>query len=351
MNTIASQTSNVHIVETTELPSPRELSAQIPHSDAQNEFVWQSRQIISDILRGDDPRFLMVIGPCSIHDTRAGREYAEKLAILAEEVSDVIYTVMRVYFEKPRTTVGWKGLIMDPHLDESHDIATGLAQARRFLREVIDCGLPTATELLDPITPQYIADLICWSAIGARTTESQIHRQMASGLSMPLGFKNGTDGNVAAALNAIEAGGQPQSFLGVSEEGIASAVSTTGNPDCHIILRGGAAGPNFDADSVVATRNLLEGRELPTGIMVDASHGNSNKDYRRQSGVIENIIEQRRNGQKAIVAAMVESNLLEGNQPFPRPKNELVYGQSITDACIGWDATEQLLRDCAEQLR
>ena len=203
MNTIASQTSNVHIVETKELPSPRDLSSQIPHSDAQNEFVSQSRQIISDILRGDDPRFLMVIGPCSIHDVRAGREYAEKLAVLSEEVSDVIYPVMRVYFEKPRTTVGWKGLIMDPHLDESHDIAAGLAAARRFLREVIDCGLPTATELLDPITPQYIADLICWSAIGARTTESQIHRQMASGLSMPLGFKNGTDGNISAALNAI----------------------------------------------------------------------------------------------------------------------------------------------------
>ena len=351
MNTIASQTSNVHIVETKELPSPRDLSAKIPHSDAQSEFVWQSRRIISDILRGDDPRFLMIIGPCSIHDTKAGREYAEKLAALAEEVSDVIYTVMRVYFEKPRTTVGWKGLIMDPHLDESHDIAEGLAQARHFLREVVDCGLPTATELLDPITPQYIADLICWSAIGARTTESQIHRQMASGLSMPLGFKNGTDGNVAAALNAIEAGLQPQSFLGVSEDGVASAVSTTGNPDCHIILRGGAAGPNYDADSIKATLNLLEGRELPTGIMVDASHGNSNKDYRRQPGVMESIIEQRRDGQKAIVAAMVESNLVEGNQKFPRPIDELTYGQSITDACIGWESTEQLMRDCAENLR
>ena len=351
VNTIASPTSNVHIVETKELPSPRDLSTKIPHSDAQSEFVWQSRRVISDILRGDDPRFLMVIGPCSIHDTKAGREYAEKLAALAEEVSDVIYTVMRVYFEKPRTTVGWKGLIMDPHLDESHDIAEGLAQARHFLREVVDCGLPTATELLDPITPQYIADLICWSAIGARTTESQIHRQMASGLSMPLGFKNGTDGNVAAALNAIEAGLQPQSFLGVSEDGVASAVSTTGNPDCHIILRGGAAGPNYDADSIKATLNLLEGRDLPMGIMVDASHGNSNKDYRRQPGVMESIVEQRRDGQKAIVAAMVESNLVEGNQKFPRPIHQLTYGQSITDACIGWECTEQLMRDCAEKLR
>ena len=324
---------------------------EIPHSETQNEFVSRSRQIISDILRGDDPRFLMVIGPCSIHDVEAGREYAEKLAQLADEVSDVIYPVMRVYFEKPRTTVGWKGLIMDPHLDGTNDIAAGLGQARRFLREVIDCGLPTATELLDPITPQYIADLICWSAIGARTTESQIHRQMASGLSMPLGFKNGTDGNVAAALNAIEAGLQPQSFLGVSEDGVASAVSTSGNPDCHIILRGGAAGPNYDADSVKAAHNLLEGRELPTGIMVDASHGNSAKDYRRQPSVIESIVEQRRDGQKSLVAAMIESNLVEGNQKFPRPKDELVYGQSITDACLGWEATQTLLRDCAALLR
>ena len=351
MNTIASRTSNVHIVATTELPSPRVLCDEIPHSEAQNEFISQSRHIISDILNGDDPRFLMVIGPCSIHDVKAGREYAEKLAQLADEVSDVIYTVMRVYFEKPRTTVGWKGLIMDPHLDGTNDIAEGLAQARRFLRQVVDCGLPTATELLDPITPQYIADLICWSAIGARTTESQIHRQMASGLSMPLGFKNGTDGSVAAALNAIEAGLQPQSFLGVSEDGVASAVSTTGNPDCHIILRGGAAGPNYDADSIKATRNLLDGRELPGGIMVDASHGNSSKDYRRQPGVIESIIEQRRDGQRALVAAMVESNLTEGSQKFPRPKNELVYGQSITDACLGWEATQKLMRDCAARLR
>ena len=351
MNTIASRTSNVHIVETKELPSPRVLCDEIPHSDSQNEFVSRSRRIISDILRGDDPRFLMVIGPCSIHDVRAGREYAQRLAALSEEIDDVIYPVMRVYFEKPRTTVGWKGLIMDPHLDESNDIAEGLAQARRFLREVIDCGLPTATELLDPITPQYIADLICWSAIGARTTESQIHRQMASGLSMPLGFKNGTDGSVAAALNAIEAGLQPQSFLGVSEDGVASAVSTTGNPDCHIILRGGSAGPNYDEVSIRATLNLLEGRELPTGIMVDASHGNSAKDYRRQPGVLESVVEQRQGGQKALVAAMVESNLVEGNQKFPRPKNELIYGQSITDACLGWEATETLLRECADGLR
>ena len=351
MKTIASRTSDVHIVETNELPSPRALCERIPGTDSQHEFISDSRHTISRILNGEDPRFLVVVGPCSIHDVEAGREYAEKLAPLAAELADTLFLVMRVYFEKPRTTVGWKGLIMDPHLDESHDIAGGLEAARRFLREVVDAGLPTATELLDPITPQYIADLISWSAIGARTTESQIHRQMASGLSMPLGFKNGTDGNVAAALNAIEAGLQPQSFLGVSEDGVASAVSTTGNPDCHIILRGGASGPNFDAASVQMTRNLLEGRELPSGIMVDASHGNSAKDYRRQPSVMESVIQQRRDGQKALVAAMIESNLVEGKQPFPRPKEELVYGQSITDACLGWETTRELLRACAESLR
>ena len=350
MKTIESQTSDVHVLRTTVLPTPRQLCEAIPHTDAQSRFVSRSRETISRILSGDDPRLLMVVGPCSIHDADAGRAYAEKLADLAAELSDALYLVMRVYFEKPRTTVGWKGLIMDPHLDESHDIAGGLAAARRFLREVVDCELPTATELLDPITPQYIADLISWSAIGARTTESQIHRQMASGLSMPIGFKNGTDGNVAAALNAIEAALQPQTFLGVSEDGVASAVSTTGNPDCHIILRGGAAGPNFDAQSVAATVALLEGRDLPTGVMVDASHGNSAKDYRRQSAVIRDITAQRAEGQTALVAAMIESNLVEGKQSFPRPKSQLTYGQSITDACIGWDETAELLRRCAERL-
>lgn len=350
MKTIASKTSDVHVIETKPLPSPRDLCEAIPHSDAQASFVANSREIISRILSGDDARFLVVVGPCSIHDVEAGREYAERLAELSAEVCDVLYPVMRVYFEKPRTTVGWKGLIMDPHLDDTHDIAGGLEAARRFLREVIDCGLPTATELLDPITPQYIADLISWSAIGARTTESQIHRQMASGLSMPLGFKNGTDGNIAAALNAIEAALQPQTFLGVNAGGVASAVSTTGNPDCHIILRGGAAGPNFDEHSVAATVSLLEGRDLPGGVMVDASHGNSAKDYKRQSAVIENVVEQRAGGQNALVAAMIESNLVEGKQSFPRPKSELHYGQSITDACLGWDATSELLRRCADRL-
>ena len=346
----ASRTSDVHVVETVVLPTPRALCDAVPHTQTQENFVSQSRQTISRILSGDDPRFLVVVGPCSIHDVDAGREYAEKLATLADEMAEQLYLVMRVYFEKPRTTVGWKGLIMDPNLDESHDIAGGLEAARRFLREVVDCGLPTATELLDPITPQYIADLICWSAIGARTTESQIHRQMASGLSMPLGFKNGTDGNVGAALNAIEAAMQPQTFLGVSEDGIASAVSTTGNPDCHIILRGGTSGPNFDTQSVEAVLNLLEGRHLPTGIMVDASHGNSAKDYRRQPAVMRDIMEQRAEGQNSLVAAMIESNLVEGKQSFPRPKSELTYGQSITDACIGWDDTAELLRRCAERL-
>ena len=350
MKTIESPTTDVHVARTTVLPSPRQLCDEIAHTSAQSRFVARSRRTLSRILSGDDPRMLLVVGPCSIHDVEAGRHYAEKLAALAAEVSEVLYLVMRVYFEKPRTTVGWKGLIMDPHLDESNDIAAGLALARRFLREVVDCELPTATELLDPITPQYIADLISWSAIGARTTESQIHRQMASGLSMPIGFKNGTDGNVGAALNAIEAALQPQTFLGVSEHGVACAVSTTGNPDCHIILRGGASGPNFDAQSVENTVLLLEGRELPAGVMVDASHDNSFKDFRRQSEVMREIVEQRAQGQTRLVAAMIESNLVEGKQSFPRPKSQLTYGQSITDACIGWDETAELIRRCAERL-
>src|ERR1035437_6125116 len=239
------KTSDINVVETRVLPSPAQLVVELPKTESQAAFVARARDEIHRLIFTDDQRFLLVVGPCSIHDTAAGTEYAQKLAKLASEVSDRIMIVMRVYFEKPRTTVGWKGLIMDPHLDGSHDIATGLRSARAFLREVLDLGLPTATELLDPITPQYIADLICWSAIGARTAESQTHRQMASGLSMPLGFKNGTDGSLGSATNAIKAAAQPQTFLGIGLNGAASAIVTRGNPNCHIVLRGGATGPNY----------------------------------------------------------------------------------------------------------
>ena len=265
---------------TARCPRRASCSPRVPRTEAQADFVAHSREAIHRIIFGDDPRLLLVVGPCSIHDVAAGREYAERLAALSREVADRLLLVMRVYFEKPRTTVGWKGLIMDPHLDGTGDIPTGLRLAREFLRTVIDLGLPTATELLDPITPQYIADLICWSAIGARTTESQTHRQMASGLSMPLGFKNGTDGSIQTAINAIKAACAPQTFLGINEDGQASAVTTRGNPNCHLVLRGGANGPNYAADHVAAAEKLLREAGLFTRIMVDCSHDNSGQEPR-----------------------------------------------------------------------
>ena len=310
----------------------------------------ESRQQIRDILNGEDSRMLLICGPCSIHDTKAGIEYGKKLAELADKVKDQIFVVMRVYFEKPRTTTGWKGLIMDPELDGSDNIPEGLRQARLFLREIIDLGLPTATELLDPITPQYIADLISWSAIGARTTESQTHRQMASGLSMPLGFKNTTTGDLVAAVNAIKAATQSQTFLGVSQEGVASAVTTSGNPDCHIILRGGDTGPNYGADDVAVTTDLLEKHGLQPSIMIDASHANCGKEQEKMPAVYQEIVRQRVSGNTKVIGTMLESNLVAGNQKFPRPLDELTYGQSITDQCIDWETTEDLVLETAEKL-
>ena len=339
------KTSDINVVETRPLPSPAALLAELPKTESQADFITQARVEIRDILRGKDRRFLLIVGPCSIHDRAAGREYASRLAQLAREVSDRMLIVMRVYFEKPRTTVGWKGLIMDPHLDGSHDIESGLRQARAFLREVLDIGLPTATELLDPITPQYISDLICWSAIGARTTESQTHRQMASGLSMPLGFKNGTDGSLQAAINAIKAARQAQTFLGVDLEGRASAVTTNGNPDCHIVLRGGSAGPNFSADHIRQTEALLAKSGLTASILVDCSHDNSAKHPERQPEVLRALLTQVNGGAQTLIGAMLESNLCAGNQPFPKPVSELRYGVSITDGCIDWDTTEALVKE------
>ncbi len=346
-----SQTANVHIASNIPLPPPRILAAETPPTEAQTNFVSDARQQIRSILFGGDRRFLIVLGPCSIHDPEAGLDYARRLAALARELADRLCIVMRVYFEKPRTTVGWKGLIMDPHLDGSCDIPAGLRLARRILRDVINLGLPTATELLDPITPQYIADLICWSAIGARTTESQTHRQMASGLSMPLGFKNGTYGHTQPAINAIKAAMQPQTFLGVSEDGIASAVTTSGNPDCHLILRGGENGANYGADNVLETRDALEAARLKPAIMIDSSHGNCAKDHRRMPDVFREIVRQRVAGETAIIGAMLESNLVGGSQKFPQPLDKLVRGQSITDACIDWETTEKLLREAHAALK
>lgn len=347
---MSSRVSDLHVARNVPLPSPARLQAEIPRSEEQAEFVANSRANLRSILSGEDPRLLVIVGPCSIHDTEAGIEYAHRLAALAERLRDKLYIVMRVYFEKPRTTVGWKGLIMDPNLDGSDDIPAGLRRARHFLRDVIDLGLPTATELLDPITPQYIADLISWSAIGARTAESQTHRQMASGLSMPLGFKNTTSGDLTAAINAVKAASKPQTFLGVSEEGIASAVTTTGNPDCHVILRGGDTGPNYDEDSISAAKSALESAGLPLSLVVDASHANCGKDQAKMPGVFREIVRQRVAGDRSLCGTMLESNLVAGNQSFPKPLDQLVRGQSITDSCIDWQTTEQILQEAADQL-
>lgn len=339
------KTSDINVVETRLLPSPAELLRAVPKTAEEAEFVTRSRQDIHRLMFGGDPRFLMIVGPCSIHDLEAGREYARRLKTLADQVKDRVMIVMRVYFEKPRTTVGWKGLIMDPHLDASYDIAAGLSIARQFLKEVLDLGLPTATELLDPITPQYIADLICWSAIGARTTESQTHRQMASGLSMPLGFKNGTDGSLQTAINAIKAAAQPQTFLGINLDGAASAIVTRGNPACHIVLRGGGKGPNYAPADIAATEALLAKAGLPKTILVDCSHDNSHKKPERQPDVMRELLAQIVGGNRSILGAMIESNLFAGNQPFPQPKEKLRYGVSITDGCIDWATTEALIRE------
>jgi len=334
------QTSDINVSQTLTLPAPTDLIAEYAKTETQAAFISSSREEIHRIIFGDDKRLLLVVGPCSIHDIDAGMEYAKKLAALNEKVSDRILLVMRVYFEKPRTSVGWKGLIMDPDLDSSANINKGLRVAREFLRNVIDLGLPTSTELLDPITPQYIADLVSWAAIGARTTESQTHRQMASGLSMPLGFKNGTDGGLPVAINAIKAASHSQTFLGINRQGQASAVTTNGNPNCHIVLRGGKDGPNYDKASIQQTSDALDKAGLKPAIMVDCSHANSNKKPEHQPQVFDQVIEQICEGNDSIIGAMIESNLHAGSQSFPVPKEELQYGVSITDGCIDWATTE-----------
>ena len=344
------QVTNINIARNVPLPAPAFLIDQVPPTGEQADVVVSSRKAIHEAIFNPGSRFVLVVGPCSIHDVRACREYAERLAKLADEVRDKILIVMRVYFEKPRTTVGWKGLIMDPDLDGSSDLSKGLLKAREFLTQVLDQGLPTATELLDPITPQYIADLIAWSAIGARTSESQTHRQMASGLSMPVGFKNTTSGGIVEAINGIHAATRPQTFFGVSEQGVASAVTTKGNPSCHLILRGGADGPNFDAHSVAAARDQLVAGDLPPAIMVDASHANCGKDCKRMPAVFEEIVRQRAGGETSVIGAMVESHLVAGNQKLSPNLDDLVYGQSITDECVDWETTERMIKQAADRL-
>ena len=337
------QTDDVRIVGMHELTPPVELHREFPLSEQASATVYNARQTAHNILHGEDDRLLVVTGPCSIHDVDAAMEYAQRLLPLCEQYKDTLHIIMRVYFEKPRTTVGWKGLINDPNLDNSFQINDGLKIARKLLLDLNNMGMPAATEYLDLISPQYVADLISWAAIGARTTESQGHRELSSGISCPIGFKNGTYGNLNIAVDAIGAACRPHHFLSVTKEGRTAIFATKGNEDCHIILRGGQE-PNFDAASVANAVAALEKAKLPPYLMVDFSHANSYKDYRRQPEVATNIAEQIAGGSKAIMGVMIESHLVEGNQKADgKKREELTYGQSITDACINWDTTVQVL--------
>jgi 3-deoxy-7-phosphoheptulonate synthase len=344
------RTQDLHVKEIVRLLTPRELKAQSPAPDAVNAMVARSRERVIRILRREDPRLLVVVGPCSIHDEKSALEYATRLSRLQKEFAGRMEIVMRVYFEKPRTTIGWKGLINDPHLDGSQDIETGLHIARRLLLDITGLGLPTATEFLDPIVPQYIADLVTWAAIGARTTESQTHREMASGLSMPVGLKNGTDGSLQVAIDAMGAARHPHSFLGINEDGVTSIVRTMGNPHTHVVLRGGRAKTNYDAESIRAAEQKLISEKLPPVLMVDCSHANSEKKFAKQEDVWRSVVQQRIEGTQSLIGLMVESHLNEGNQPIPRNLQDLRYGVSITDSCIGWETTERMLRRGYETL-
>jgi 3-deoxy-7-phosphoheptulonate synthase len=337
------QTQDLHVKEIARLLTPRDMKAQSPASDAVNEIVARSRERVIRILRREDPRLLIIIGPCSIHNEKSALDYATRLSRLREKFADRMEIVMRVYFEKPRTTIGWKGLINDPNLDGSQDIETGLKVARRLLLQITGLGLPAATEFLDPIVPQYISDLVTWAAVGARTTESQTHREMVSGLSMPVGLKNGTDGGLQVAIEAMGATRHPHSFLGIDQDGVTSIVRTAGNPDTHIVLRGGRAQPNYDADSIRAAEEKLKSENLPAVLMVDCSHANSEKQFARQEDVWRSVIGQRAGGTRSLIGLMVESNIHEGSQPIPKDPADLRYGISITDSCVGWETTERML--------
>jgi 3-deoxy-7-phosphoheptulonate synthase len=340
-----------NLISLSPLPSPREVKRGHPASAGAAATVRSTRAAIRDLLHGRDRRRLLaVVGPCSVHDEAAALDYARRLRDLAEETSDALLIVMRTYFEKPRTTVGWKGLINDPHLDGSHDVGHGLALARRILLAVNELGLSCASEVLDPFTPQYLADLLSWAAIGARTTESQTHRELASGLSMPVGFKNGTDGQLETAGNALVSAAHPHGFLGIDERGVAALVRTRGNPDGHLVLRGGGGRPNADPASVAAAARLGAARGLARSVLVDCSHENSGRDPARQGEVCRATLAQWSGGQASLLGVMLESHLQAGRQDWARSA-PLAYGMSITDACIGWEDTEALLREAAESIR
>ncbi len=344
-------TSDLRVTTFTHLPTPRELIAERPLDAELLTQVAFHRSEVAEVIHGTDDRLLVVVGPCSIHDHKAALDYANRLAPLAKELSSDLVIAMRVYFEKPRTVDGWKGLINDPHLDGSHDVVAGLRLARQVLVDVLGTGLPIATEFLEPTSPQYIADTVAWGAIGARTTESQIHRQLASGLSMPIGFKNGTDGDVQVAVDGCRASALEQVFFGLDSDGSASVVQTTGNPTGHVVLRGGRGAPNFDSASVAKARATLDASGVHTGLVVDASHANSGKSHLRQAEVVRHLADQIAAGDP-IAGIMAESFLVAGRQELPEDgPADLTYGQSITDACLGWETTAELLEELAEAVR
>jgi 3-deoxy-7-phosphoheptulonate synthase len=346
-----SKVDNLNVLSQDTLIPPAELKKMYPLEGVSGETVQRSREVIANILDRQDHRLFIVVGPCSIHDVDAALDYAARLKKLAEQVDDTLFLVMRVYFEKPRTTVGWKGLINDPHMDDSFNIVEGLHQGRKLLLDLAEMGLPTSTEALDPISPQYLQDAISWSAIGARTTESQTHREMASGLSSAIGFKNGTDGGLDVAINALQSVSEPHRFLGINHEGQISVIRTRGNEQAHIVLRGGGGSANYDSVSVSLCERALLKAGVSPNIMIDCSHANSNKDPKLQPLVMENVGNQILEGNNSIVALMVESNIIEGNQAIPEDKSDLKYGVSVTDACVGWETTERMILELRDKVK
>jgi 3-deoxy-7-phosphoheptulonate synthase len=342
---------NINVSAFEAMPTPEDLHARLPLSDKAGDVVLQGREALKNILDRKDPRLFVVVGPCSIHDPVAGLDYARRLKSLQAEVADTMLLVMRVYFEKPRTTTGWKGYINDPDMDDSFHIERGMYNARKFLLDVCELGMPTATEALDPISPQFLGDLIAWTAIGARTTESQTHREMSSGLSTPVGFKNGTDGDIEIAINAILSASHPHSFLGVNGQGRVAIVRTRGNRYGHVVLRGGDGRPNYDTVSVAMAEQALVKAKLPASIVVDCSHANSYKKPELQPLVMADVVNQVRFGNKSLVGVMIESNIVAGKQAIPEDLSKLVYGCSVTDGCVGWETTEQMIREAHAALR
>ncbi|MGO4475538.1 3-deoxy-7-phosphoheptulonate synthase [Massilia sp. 2TAF26] len=341
---------NTNVTSFATMPSPVELHQKLPLTDTAFTTVMKGRETLRNILDRKDKRLFVVVGPCSIHDPVAGLDYARRLKALQAEVLDTMVLVMRVYFEKPRTTTGWKGYINDPFMDDSFRVDVGMERARQFLLDVCEMGLPTATEALDPISPQYLGDLIAWTAIGARTTESQTHREMSSGLSTPVGFKNGTDGDVSIAVNAVLSSSSPHSFLGINGQGGVSIVRTRGNAYGHVVLRGGGGRPNYDSVSVAIAEQALRKAKLPANLVVDCSHANSYKKPELQPLVMSDVIQQIKHGNQSLVGVMIESNIVSGNQPIPEDLSQLQYGCSVTDGCIGWEDTEAMLRGAHKEL-